>query len=423
MRKLSFFLVFLSLTTVISCGDDDRDFEAVVQNPDTSDQEEEEEQQQEDTNDGRIPCEDGLAGIYPCNGYDLMSHFTLTQLNAEGNGNDSWGWTDPLTGKEYAIMGVRRGTVFIDISNPVEPIILGRLTTATDGSTWRDIKVYKDHAFIVSEAANHGMQIFDLTKLRDFPGSIQDYQADVHYTQFGNAHNIVINEDTGYAYVVGTQSFDGGPHFINIQDPKNPVFEGGFEGGTYTHDAQVVTYAGPDPDYQGREIFIGSNEDEVVIIDVTNKQDPNIIAIATYSNIGFTHQGWLTQDQGYFIANDEFDETNFGFNTRSIIFDFTDLDNPFQQGSFIGPTTATDHNYYTKGNELFIANYKAGMRVVDLTGIAGNDIFDIGYFDTFIDSDTPGFDGAWTVYPYFESGNLIVSDRSGGFFVLRKTGT
>lgn len=419
IRSLSILLCF-SFLVLSSCGDDDRAFEAVVQDPDIIVDTPPEEV---DLNDGRTPCENGLAGIYPCEGYDLMAHFTLNQLNAEGNGNDCWGWTDSTTGKEYAIMGVRRGTVFIDISEPAQPIILGRLTTATDGSTWRDIKVYKDHAFIVSEAANHGMQIFDLTKLRNTDGSVQDFQADVHYTEFGRAHNIVINEDTGYAYAVGTQDYDGGPHFINIQDPKNPIFEGGFAGGTYSHDAQVVTYNGPDNDYQGREIYIGSNEDEVVIIDVTEKSNPSIISRAVYSNIGFTHQGWLTEDHQYFIANDEFDETNFGFNTRSVIFDFTDLDNPVHQGSYIGPTAAIDHNYYTKGNQLYLANYKAGVRIADITGIAGNDLFDIGFFDTFIEDDATGFDGAWSVYPYFDSGNIIVSDMSRGFFIIRKSGT
>jgi choice-of-anchor B domain-containing protein len=420
MIRPLFICLCFSFLVLSSCGEDDRAFEAIVQDPDIVVDSPPDEV---DLNDGRIPCENGLAGNYPCEGYDLMAHFSLNQLNAEGNGNDCWGWTDSTTGKEYAIMGVRRGTVFIDISEPAQPIILGRLTTATDGSTWRDIKVYKDHAFIVSEAANHGMQVFDLSKLRDTDGSIQDYQADAHYTEFGRAHNIVINEDTGYAYAVGTQDFDGGPHFINIQDPKNPVFEGGFAGGTYSHDAQVVTYNGPDNDYQGREVYIGSNEDEVVIIDVTDKGNPSIISRAVYSNIGFTHQGWLTEDHQYFIANDEFDETNFGFNTRSVIFDFTDLDNPVHQGSYIGPTAAIDHNYYTKGNQLYLANYKAGVRIVDITAIAGNDLFDIGFFDTFIEDDATGFDGAWSVYPYFESGNIIVSDMSGGLFIIRKSGT
>ena len=61
-------------------------------------------------------------------------------------------------GKEYALMGLGNGTAFVDITDPVNPIYLGKLPTHTDSSTWRDIKVYNDHAFIVSEAGGHGME-------------------------------------------------------------------------------------------------------------------------------------------------------------------------------------------------------------------------------------------------------------------------
>ncbi len=140
---------------------------------------------------------------------------------------------------------------------------------------------------------------------------------------------IVINEETGYAYAVGTSSFGGGPHFVNIQDPLNPVAAGGFNGDNYCHDAQVVMYDGPDPDYTGREIFFGSNEDRVSIVDVTDKNNPQGISNGFYGSVDYTHQGWLTEDQSYFIIGDELDEATFGFNTRTIIFDVSDLDNPF----------------------------------------------------------------------------------------------
>ena len=154
------------------------------------------------------PCENGIADVYPCKGYDLMSYMSLDDLTPEGinnvnlAGNDSWGWTDPDTGKEYALVGLNSHTAFVDISNPSMPILVGALPTATLNSIWRDIKVYQNHAFIVSEASGHGMQVFDLTRLRDtIPPEI--FTADTHFTDFGSAHNIVINEASGYAYVVG----------------------------------------------------------------------------------------------------------------------------------------------------------------------------------------------------------------------------
>jgi len=127
----------------------------------------------------------------------------LNTLDAD-TANDSWGWTDDSTGNEYAIIGLNNGTAFVDITNTEDPKYLGKLATATENSNWRDIKVYNNHAFIVSEASDHGMQVFDLTKLRDISNPPENLVADTHFTEFGSAHNIVINEDSGYAYPVGT---------------------------------------------------------------------------------------------------------------------------------------------------------------------------------------------------------------------------
>jgi choice-of-anchor B domain-containing protein len=222
------------------------------------------------------PCEDGMVGDFPCFNFDLISRIDLEMLQASA-GNDSWGWTDPSTGKEYALMGLNNGTAFIDLSTPATPIYLGKLGSQSGDSPWRDIKVYNNYAFIVSEASGHGMQIFDLTELRNVTNPPVSFSASAVYNEFGNAHNIIINEDTGYAYAVGTSTYNGGPHFINIQDPLNPTAAGGYGMDSYSHDAQVITYNGPDTDYQGKEILIGSNENEIVIVDITDKSNPEQI--------------------------------------------------------------------------------------------------------------------------------------------------
>ncbi len=383
------------------------------------------------SNDQAFPgltlCENGLAGIYPCNGYDLLSTVNLFTLGGI-RGNDSWGWTDPQTGKEYVLIGTDANSSFVDISDPVNPIYLGSLPTATVVSNWRDIKVYQNHAFIVSEAPGHGMQVFDLTRLRNVTNPPETFTADALYTGFGSAHNIVINEDTGFAYAVGAMtlddtifSFDGGPHFVNIQNPTNPVAAGGYPNDAYSHDAQVVTYNGPDTEHVGKEILIGSNTNEVVIIDISDKNNPIQISTIDYSNIGYTHQGWFTEDQRYFIVGDELDEIDFGFNSRSIVFDLSDLDNPSVSMSYTGPTPAIDHNGYTKGDTFFLANYTAGVRMLDIENIGSNQIQEIGYFDTYPLNDNATFDGVWNVYPYFESGNIVVSDINSGLFIIRKS--
>ena len=368
---------------------------------------------------GQTPCINGMAGDYPCNGYDLQSFIPFSTFNAS-TGNDSWGWTDPQDGSEYALMGLNNGTVFINITDPVNPDYLGKLPTHSSSTTWRDVKVYNNYAFVVSEAGGHGMQVFDLTRLRDVSNPPETFTEDAHYGGFGSAHNIVINEESGYAYAVGAD-FSGGAHFINIQNPLNPLGEGGYAGSGYTHDAQVITYNGPDSDYTGREIYVGSNENEVVIVDVTDKANPVLISTATYTNDAYTHQGWFTEGLNYFIVGDEVDELDFGFNTKTIVFDFTDLDNPQFDFDHFGTTTAIDHNGYTKGDKYYLANYTAGMKVLDISDLQNQTISEIAYFDTYPSNNSANFAGAWNVYPYFESGNIVISNYSGGGFFLVKS--
>ena len=371
------------------------------------------------------PCDGGMAGdMYPCFGIDLIYHIELSEMDAN-RGNDCWGWTDATTGKEYAIMGLDNGTAFIDISNPAQPVYLGKLRTETTASSWRDIKVYNNHAFIVSEAVGHGMQVFDLTKLRDVPNPPTNFSTDAVFDEFGSAHNIVINEDTGYAYPVGAKDnvnaslFDGGPIFVNIQNPTNPIGEGGYSMGAYSHDAQVVTYNGPDTDYIGKEILIGSNVDEIVLVDITDKTNPQPISTISYGQTGYTHQGWFTEDQRYFLLGDELDELNFGLRSRTIIFDFSDLDNPIEHTQYSGPSSAIDHNGYVHNNTFYLANYSAGLRVIDITNIASGDINEIAHFDSFPGSNAASFLGAWSVYPYFDSGHVIISDINTGFYLVK----
>ncbi len=371
---------------------------------------------------GQTPCVNGTAGDYSCNGYDLQSFIPFSTFNAE-SGNDSWGWTDPQDGTEYALMGLNNGTVFIDISDPVNPVYLGKLPTHTTSTTWRDVKVYNNHAFIVSEAGGHGMQVFDLTRLRNVSNAPETFTEDAHYNGFGSSHNIVINEETGFAYSVGDNTYSGGAHFVDISNPLSPLAAGGYSGSGYTHDAQVMIYNGPDSDYTGREIYVGSNEDKVVIVDVTDKNNPQLIADISYTNDSYTHQGWFTEDLNYFILGDETDEINFGFNTKTIVFDFTDLDNPQFDFDYFGTTTAIDHNGYTKGNKYYLANYTAGMKVLDISDLQNQTISELGYFDTYPANDSAGFSGAWNVYPYFESGNIVISNYTGGgFFLVKASG-
>lgn len=376
----------------------------------------------------QFPCENGMAGIYPCNGYDLMAEIDVLSLSGSSaeRGSDIWGWTDPSTQKEYAIVALTNSTAFVDVTDATNPIFLGRIETNTNTSIWRDIKIYNNYAFIVADNAGpHGMQVFDLTRLRNLTSIPTTFTPDTTFNGVDSCHNVVINENEGIAYLVGCSNNGGGPIFVDITDPLNPTYLGEYVSAGYSHDAQVVTYSGPDTDYTGHQIYIGSNgnSDQVVILDVTDKNNVIQISSLTYPQTAYAHQGWFTEDQSYFILGDEVDEINYGFNTKTLVFDFTDLDNPSLSSTYFGPTPAIDHNGYVKGDEYYLANYRAGLRVLDISNISAssNALVETGYFDSYPTDDNPDFNGAWSVYPYFESGNIIIGDIDAGLLIVRKS--
>lgn len=361
-------------------------------------------------------CADGFAGEYPCSNVDLLSFLPLADIGG-GKGNDVWGWTDPETGREYALMGRTTGTSFVDITAPSSPVYLGNLPTTRFSSTWRDIKVYRDHAFIVSESRNHGMQVFDLTRLRGVTAPVT-FSADALYSGFATAHNVAINETSGFAYAIGTNTCSGGLHIVDIRVPTNPTQAGCYSGDGYTHDVQCVNYAGPDTTRTGRELCFASNEDTLTIVDVTDKSAPVLLARRTYDGASYTHQGWLTDDQRYFLIDDEADEGK-GYNTRTYVFDVADPAAPAHIGTHVGTNPAIDHNQYIVRNHTYQANYRSGLRILDISGVASGSLSEVAFFDIYPQDDANEFNGAWSVYPFFASGNVVVSGIEQGLYVLQ----
>ena len=235
---------------------------------------------------------------------------------------------------------------------------------------------------------------------------------------------MVINPESGFGYVVGTSrnnKFKGGVYFLDLNDPQSYRFVGGYGEGGYSHDAQVVNYNGPDMDYIGKEIFLGSNESKLVIVDVTDKENPTAISEISYQNPLYTHQGWFDKDQRFFILGDELDESRIGGKTRTLVFDLNDLDNPILHYSYYGPTNAIDHNGYVKGNLFYLANYTAGIRVIDINDLENKNMREIGFFDTFPENNSTTYNGAWNVYPFFETGVIAISDINRGLFLIKKS--
>jgi hypothetical protein len=83
------------------------------------------------------------------------------------------------------------------VTDPINPIVLGKLDTHTIGSDWGDIKVYQDVAYIGSEAVDHGMQIHDLLTLREFygtpapEGTVRSIPEQLHYDARTRRHPVI----------------------------------------------------------------------------------------------------------------------------------------------------------------------------------------------------------------------------------------
>ena len=178
------------------------------------------------------PCVSNTASGYACDQIDLVSLISLSDLGGT-QGNDIWGWTDIASSSEYVLACHNNGVTIVQINNPNNPLIMGRLAGPT--CQWRDAKVYADHMYVVSECG--GMQVFDLRRLRSITGiapggAINSLPVDTTLTSFGNAHNIIINEETAFAYVVGSRSgtiqCGSGLSMFDISTPLSPVFVGCF---------------------------------------------------------------------------------------------------------------------------------------------------------------------------------------------------
>jgi len=385
---------------------------------------------------GAAPCQDGLAAGFPCSNVHLLNFMPLSDLGTPPGGglNDAWGWTDPETNQVYALVGREDGMAFVDMTDPLAPIFKGEMlrTKTALPHAWRDVKVDGNYAFVLADGSSsqgeaHGMQVVDLRKLRAYSGTPLRLQADALYSDFTTAHNIAINEESHRAYIVGARGSSScgvGLQIVDISIPLEPKLIGCFAdtrtgraGTGYTHDTQCVIYRGPDSSMQGREICFSSNETAISISDVTDSEAPIAVAKGTYPGSAYIHQGWLTEDQRYFIQNDELDErAGFGF-TRTMIWDVSVLDEPFLLDVFTSTVTSIDHNLYIREGLAYQANYTSGLRILDVRNPSNVTL--LGSFDTTPGNDDVSFAGTWTAYPFPDSDVVVLTSRKEGLFIVR----
>ena len=346
---------------------------------------------------------------------NVALHSWLTPLDISGTpqlANDIWGYVS-ASGREYAILGLERGTAFVEVSDPVNPVVVEVIKGPR--SIWRDMAVFGHYAYSVNEK-NGGMQVIDLSRIDD--GRVR-LPKSVRALNLRTAHNITINPKSGYAYLSGSNLANGGLLIINLADPANPKIEPESWTKEYVHDIVVLSFK--KGRYAGREIvFAFDGGRGVRIIDVSDKDDPFAISSAAlrYPGLAYAHSGALSKNGRFLFVNDELDERR-GIETKQTtthVFNIKDLENPKFVGAYSNGSTAIDHNSMIQHKRLFLASYQAGLRVYRTQ--KPRNLREIAYFDTFPASDDNQFNGAWGVFAGFPSGNVIVSDIQRGLFVI-----
>jgi choice-of-anchor B domain-containing protein len=308
--------------------------------------------------------------------------------------------------------------------------------------------VLNDFVIIGSEAVGHNVQIFDMKKVLDIDprnpktfNPLTDLEGlFIDDLPIGRTHNIVVDWDNNYAIAVGAQprnsTCKSGLQYIDLSDSSKPVSPGCASQDGYVHDAQCVTYRGPDRRYRGRNICIGYNEDTVTIYDST-KKDGNpaseVISRMSYDGASYTHQGWWTDDSHEIIIfNDELDEVRKvgpGASGRPVthIADLRDLQNPKPTGTFFScDHKAIDHNLYVVDGLAYQSNYGAGLWVHDIRSLrrdpSGAGVTPHAFFDVHPESDAAGgevvFTGTWSHF-LFPSGYILVNTIERGAFITK----
>lgn len=394
----------------------------------------------EETSPGGVPqgaritdarCEDGMAAdLFACHKIDLAAFVPLAEFDSLF-ANDIWGWTDPTTGHEYALVSTFEGVEFFDVTTPTNPVHLGRMATEAPnafGNIWGDVKTYENVMYHGTEAAT-GVQVFDLTRLRDVTEA-QDWTPDNVIDEMGQSHNLAVNEDTGHLFVVGSGSetaaascgeeIGGGPMVFDLTvDAIDPPLASCIAEDGYTHDIQCVTYDGPDAEHQGEEICMAANEDTLTVWQTTDPTAPVMLDRQEYDTSAYTHQGWLTEDHEYFLLGDEIDELAETVESRTTyLWDVRDLDDIQLIEGWASGNPSIDHNIFIKDGLAYQSNYTAGLQVYDTYKVDKGELTLRGMFDVYPADDATAFAGTWGNYPYFDSGTVVVSGTEEGLFVL-----
>ncbi len=339
----------------------------------------------------------------------LFAQQNMTLVGQETFGedaNDIWGYVDQATSTEYAIIGVRSGTWFYDLTTPSTP--LPRMFVPGPPSTWRDMKTWDKYTYVTADEGTAGLLIVDMSNVQSFDTLVYKYIKPTLTVNgvtgvLERAHNIYIDEN-GIAYISGSNIGEGEVLFFDVAtDPYNPIYLGAGPA-EYSHD----NYTRDNIMYSG-----DINAGFFSVVDVTDKTNPILLATETTPFV-FTHNTWLSDDGNTLFTTDERADAPVA------AYDISDLNDIKLLDEFRPPATVGEgvipHNVHVLGDFLVISYYSDGIIVVDAT--QPENLVQVGQYDTYTGPET-GFNGCWGAYPFLPSGLVLASDISTGLYIFQ----
>lgn len=328
--------------------------------------------------------------------------------------NEVWGLS--VNDTEYAIIGSTAGTHFINVTDPMSPSQDFFVKGASYGGhiIHRDYHDFAGYLYAVADedtgVDKSTLQIIDIS---DLPNSIE-----VVYDsrdRIRKAHNIFIDSSAATLYAFAVKGGDD-PYapvrIYDISDPVNPTLMESYRFGIdgvevgHIHDGFV----------KDDIAFLNAGNDGLLIVDFSDKLAPEVLThlVGTdYPESGYNHSGWLSEDGNYYYFADE------TWGTDMKVYDVSDprniqLEETFDCGN--DSQFSIPHNQIVHCNFLFTSYYYDGLQVYDISDpTSPNRIL---HYPTSGISPRANYEGAWGVYPFLPSGNILVSDMQNGLFII-----
>jgi len=317
--------------------------------------------------------------------------------------NECWGMV--VNDREIAIIGSTAGTHFFDVTDPVNSTEVAFVAGAYTGGgvIHRDYHDFEGYLYVVCDEGDplnpSTLQIIDVSDLPNSVNTVYD-----SYSLFKEAHNIYIDTATAKLYACASNT---AMDVYDLSSPTNPTLIYSYNEVNHVHDAFV----------RNDTAFLNCGNQGLRVLDFSmvntiGDQPTQLATFTSYPDAGYNHSGWLNNDGTLYIMQDE----NHGYDVK--ILDVTDLNNISVLATFNSGVDSQSmaHNGIINGNLAYIPYYHDGLRVFDISD-PYNPIQTWEY-DTYSPNNHSSYKGAWGVYPYLPSGNIIVSDMQTGLYLF-----